>query len=143
MVPSRSRGWKVVSAVPVRESTRCRPGGWSSDCPGPSLLPLRKAFWVATCTCAKHNLFGDVIGLLDGCCHGNPLSGISLVGARPRNEPCHDQLCFPNFQVPTYRSGPACLGGAAAVLKGNLKKKLGVVSPWTKEGLARVPGYLL
>lgn len=128
IVRSRTRGWRDNSAFTDRESTRCRPGGWSSGCPGLSLFPRRKALWVASYTCAKHSLFGDVIGLLDGCCHGNMLSGISLVTAGPQTGPCHRQLCcqksgsYTSFRLALFRWFSCCI-------RGDFEKKPGVVSP--------------
>lgn len=85
---------RIILNSSLREITRRRQRGRSSDCPSLSLFARSKAFWVASCTRAKHNLAGNVIGLLDGCCHGNPLYDTPFLSARPRNGLCHQQLCL-------------------------------------------------
>lgn len=44
--------------------------------------PVTEYFGLQPAPVQNTNLVGDVIGLLDGCCHGNPPSDISLVGGR-------------------------------------------------------------
>lgn len=77
----RSSGHKLCgAALDVGKMALPFRQGDNAVCPS---FTSRKAYWVASCACAKHKLDGDVIGLLDGCCHGNPLSSHPRVRARP------------------------------------------------------------
>lgn len=48
-------------------------------------LPEARRFGLQAALLQNTNLAGDVIGLRDGCCHGNPPSGSPHARARPRN----------------------------------------------------------
>lgn len=125
------------SSCSVREKTRCRPRGRSSDCPGLSLFPRRKAFWVATCTCAKHKprwgrdwAAGRLLSRQPALRH---LPHESSASKRALPSP----VVLPGFQRPTNRTGSAYLGCCAQ----ETQNKPGVVS-LLQVGQRNFSGYL-
>lgn len=136
---SMLKGWSSCS---VRERTRCRPRGRSSDCPGLSLFPRRKAFWVATCTSAKHKpRWGR------DWAAGRLLSRQPALRHTPRESPASKRalpspVVLPIFQSPTDRPGSAYFGCCAQGTRTIINLVLCLLASRTKD-LPRVPRYLV